>query len=103
MLNNFLFQKKNTMLTIIDANNEYDLNTHIDIEELSSFSYEKEVLFLPFSAFGITDFSYHSMQKRHKVKLIYLGGFLKDYEKFKKFDIKKDELPEPYFLMLFKK
>ena len=56
--------RKNTMLTVEECNTEYDLNTHTDIEELSSFRNEKEVLFFPFSAFGIKDFKYDAVKKR---------------------------------------
>ena len=95
--------KKNTMLTVVEANDEYDLNTHTDIEELSSFHDEREVLFFPFSAFGITDFEFDTAKKRHIMKLIYLGRFIKNTEDNTKFDIKKDELPEQYFKTLFEK
>ena len=64
--------EKNTMLTVVEADNEYNLNTHTDIEELSCFPVEKEVLFFPFSAFGIEDFTYDSEKKIHILKLIYL-------------------------------
>ena len=95
--------KKNTMLTVVEANDEYDLNTHTDIEELSSFHDEREVLFFPFSAFGIEDFTYDEEKKRYIMKLIYLGRFIKNNEQNTKFDIKKEELPEEYFVTLFEK
>ena len=39
---------KNTLLIVEDAKAEYDLLTHADIEELSTYGYEKEVLFFRF-------------------------------------------------------
>ena len=39
---------KNTLLIVEDAKTEYDLLTHADIEKLSCFYYEKEVLFSRF-------------------------------------------------------
>ena len=95
--------KKNTMLTVVEANEDYDLYTHTDIEELSNFQNEKEVLFFPFSAFGIADFTYDQIKQRYNMKLIYLGRFIKKNEQNKKFDIKKEELPEQYFKTLFEK
>ena len=37
------------------------------------------------------------------MKLIYLGRFIKNNEQNTKFDIKKEELPEEYFVTLFEK
>ena len=87
----------------MEADTNYDLNTHADIEELSCFPDEKEVLFFPFSAFGILDFTYDSEKNRHNMKLIYLGKFIKGFELKNKFDIERDELPDVYFKTLFKK
>ena len=95
--------EKNTMLTVVEADNKYNLNTHTDIEELSCFPAEKEVLFFPFSAFGIEDFTYDSKKRIHILKLIYLGKFLKEFESKDKFNIERDELPESYFITLFQK
>ena len=90
------------MITIVGANTEYNLNTHSDLEKFLGEK-EKDVLFLPFSFFGIKDFAYDAEKKRYNIKLIYLGKFKKDFEKKIKFDIKKDVLPEPYFKYLFEK
>ena len=56
--------KKNAILKIIKAEKNYDLYTHADIENLSVFK-EKEVLFFPFSAFGIDKFEYNQQKKRY--------------------------------------
>ena len=95
--------KNNTMLIIVGANTDFDLTSHAVIEELSCFPAEKEVLFFPFSAFGIEDFTYDSEKKIHILKLIYLGKFLKEFESKDKFNIERDELPESYFITLFQK
>ena len=95
--------QKNTLLTIVGANKEYNLNSHDQIEDLSSFKEEQEVLFFHFSAFGIEDFIYDPKQKIYNIKLLYLGRFLKEYEIKDKFNIKTDKLPENYFIKLFKK
>ena len=95
--------QKNTLLTIVGANKEYNLNSHAQIEDLSSFKEEQEVLFFPFSAFGIEDFIYDPKQKIYNIKLLYLGRFLKEYEIKDIFNIKTDKLPENYFIKLFKK
>ena len=94
---------KNTMIKVVKASPEYNLNTHADIRELSCFPDEKKVLFFPFSAFGIEDFIYDSEKKIYILKLIYLGKFIKDYELKYKFNIETDKLPTPYFKNLFKK
>ena len=72
---------KNTMLTIEAEKREYDLLTHADIEDLSYYTHEKEVLFFPFSAFGIQDFYYDDSKRRYEIKLIYLGKYIQKFEK----------------------
>ena len=99
---NFLIGK-NTLLIVEDAKTEYDLLTHADIEELSTFGYEKEVLFFPFSAFGIQDFEYDYFRNRYVIKLIYLGKYIKHFESDKKFNISNDQLPNSYFKDLLEK
>ena len=47
----FFLRGKNTILIVKDAKMEYDLLTHTDIEELSYFPNEREVLFFPFFCF----------------------------------------------------
>ena len=85
----FFKKGKNAMLIIDQTNEDYSLLTHADIEELSYSSFEKEVLFFPFSAFGVTDVI---NQNRIELKLTYLGKYIKDFET-KKFDPSTDSLP----------
>ena len=93
--------KKNTMLTLVKDEKELNLNTHIDIEELSCYN-EKDVLFFPFSAFGIDSFSIDQINQRYNLKLIYLGKYIKDFENDKALNISKDKLPNTNFKFLFK-
>ena len=98
--------KKNILITIESANNKFRLDTHTDIEKLSFYGKEKEVLFFPFSAFEITEFSPDNKntvkeKEIYIMKLKYFGRFMQDYELKKKFNIEKDILPEPYFKKLF--
>ena len=95
--------RRYTMLIIVGAKNEFNLDTHADIEELSYFPSEREVLFFPFSAFGIEDFIIDVNNNMNIIKLIYLGRFLKDYELNKKFDIMTSKLPNNDFKDLFRK
>ena len=80
---------KNTMITIKNSTSrteyDFDLSTHADMEEISLNSYEKDVLFFPFSAFGIDDIRYDSIKKRYNIYLIYFGNF-KGFNNGKKFD-----------------
>ena len=68
--------KKNTMLTLVKDEKEFILNTHADIEELSCHN-EKEVLFFPFSVFGIDSFEIDQINQRYNLKLIYLENISK--------------------------
>ena len=94
---NFFRWGKNTFITIEDAKKEYYLFTHADIEELSIYKNEKEVLFFPFSAFGIDDFKFNDESKRYEMKLIYLGKYIKKFEENKSFDTSNDGLPNSKF------
>ena len=68
---------KNAILTIINSQKEQDLFTHADIEGLSYYPNEREVLFLPFSFFQIEDFNLDEVKKIYNIKLVYLGKFNK--------------------------
>jgi len=89
--------KKNAILKIIKAEKNYDLYTHADIENLSVFK-EKEVLFFPFSVFGIDKFEYNQQKKRYEIELIYLGKYIKDFQNQKT----SDKLPDTNFKIQFK-
>ena len=66
---------KNAILTISNSQKEQDLFTHADIEGLSYYPNEREVLFFPFSFFGIEDFVLEPVKGIYNIKLVYLGKF----------------------------
>ena len=64
-----------------DDNINYSLSTHADIESLSFYEEEREVLFFPFSTFeikGIYDKKTDKNEIYYEIKLLYLGKYLKD-------------------------
>ena len=65
-----------------DDNCGYNLSTHGDIEKISFFPNEREVLFFPFSSFEIKSLEekYIGKEKIYETKLLYLGKYLKDIE-----------------------
>ena len=60
-----------------DDNIGYNLSTHGDIEKISFFPNEREVLFFPFSSFEIKDIKETTLgnDKRYEIKLLYLGKY----------------------------
>ena len=66
---------RNAMLVLKTTNKEFDLKTHADIEEFSFYPNEKEVLFFPFSAFGIAEFKFNPLKNLYNIDLIYYGKF----------------------------
>ena len=87
----FLKDGKNAILEIKKSQEKFNLFTHADIENLSIYK-EKEVLYFPFSVFGINNnFEIKQDEKGiYHVELIYLGKFLPNIEK----DIKNKNLEE---------
>ena len=79
-----------------DDNIDYNLSTHCDIEHLSAHPYEKEVLFFPFSSFGIKSIIFIKQENRYEINLVYLGSFLKDFEFKKKDIISNSEMKEQF-------
>ena len=77
----------------------YNLSTHGDIEKISFFQKEEEVLFFPFSSFEIKEVKEISIggQKGYEIKLLYLGKYLEKIEKDKKIINKEDKIPESKF------
>ena len=65
-----------------DDNVDYSLSTHSDIEKISFFPYEREVLFLPFSSFEIKNIKEINIneEKAYEIELIYLSKYYKDIE-----------------------
>ncbi len=103
------------LFKLINDNNEgYNLATHGDIEKISYFPKEKEVLFFPFSAFEIKEIREISINnvRCYQINLLYLGKYLinnlKDemtipdsefkMELFKSWLIEKDSVGKPNFL-----
>ena len=82
-----------------DDNIDYNLSTHGDIENLSCFPNEKEVLFFPFSTFEIKDIKEIKIEDeiRYEIKLLYLGKYLKEIEKDKNLVEKENEIPNTEF------
>ena len=58
---------------------KYDLSTHCDLQKISAHPEEQEVLFFPFSSFGIKSINIKNEEKRCEINLLYLGKYLKDY------------------------
>ena len=79
-----------------EKNNEYNLSTHCDIEELSFITKEKEVLFLPFSCFEIKEIKKKEENGYH-IELSYLGKYLKEIENDKNLYLDEKILPNSEF------
>ena len=90
--NNILNINKNDNLNYVlfilenANNNDYSLSTHID--------FEREVLFLPFSAFEIKDIQKIDNNK-YEIKLSYLGKYLDNFVKDE--SISNNNIPESDF------
>ena len=75
---------KNVLITLKINDNKYDLRTHADIEEFSFYPNEKEVLFFPYSAFGIKNIEFDPNKKLYNIELIYYGKFNKEFKESQK-------------------
>jgi len=82
-----------------DDNIGYNLSTHGDIEKISYFPDEKEVLFFPFSSFEIKKIKEINIgkEKGYEIKLLYLGKYLKEIEKNKNIINKENKIPDSEF------
>ena len=80
-----------------DDNIGYNLSTHGDIEKISYYPNEKEVLFFPFSSFEIKEIKEIKIgkEKGYEIKLLYLGKYLKEIEK--NIINKENKIPESEF------
>ena len=68
---------KNAILTVVKYEKDINLNTHADIEELSAYPEEREVLFFPFSVFEIESIEPISNEpQKFNLKLTYLGKYI---------------------------
>ena len=82
-----------------DDNIGFNLSTHGDIEKISYFPNEREVLFFPFSSFevkGIKEINIGKV-KGYEIKLLYLGKYLKEIENNENIIEKGKEIPESEF------
>ena len=89
------------VLYILEKNDniDYSLSTHGDIEKISFYPNEKEVLFFPFSSFEIkyiNEFNING-EKRYEINLLYLGKYLKEIENDKSITEKENIIPESEF------
>ena len=77
----------------------YNLSTHGDIETISCFPKEKEVLFFPFSSFEIKEINDLKINKEkgYEIKLLYLGKYLEEIENDKNIIIKENKIPDSEF------
>ena len=77
----------------------YNLSTHGDIEKISFYPNEKEVLFFPFSSFEIKNINeiYLKNEKIYEINLLYLGKYLKKIENDKNTIQSENELPYTEF------
>ena len=88
------------LFKLINDNNEgYNLCTHGDIEKISYYPDEKEVLFFPFSSFEIKDIKEIKIEgeKIYEINLLYLGKYLKDIENDKNINIIENKIPDTEF------
>ena len=82
-----------------DDNIDYNLSTHSDIENLSFFKKEKEVLFFPFSSFEIKDINtkLKDNKKIYIIKLLYLGKYIKEIKNDKNIIEIGNKIPDSEF------
>ena len=80
-------------------NQGYNLSTHGDIEKVSYYPKEREVLFFPFSSFEIKDIQEIKIgnEKIYQINLLYLGKYLKKIENDKNIIINEHEIPNNEF------
>ena len=80
-----------------DENTDYSSSTHTDLEYISYFGNEKEVLFFPFSPFEIKGIQEVKDKNRYEVRLLYLGRYLKQIEKDVNITDIENEIPDSEF------
>ena len=76
-----------------EENIDYSLKTHADLEKISFYPSEREVLFFPFSSFEIKDIQeiFVNNEKRYQIKLSYLGKYIKNFNLSKKHSLDENE------------
>ena len=82
-------------MEIDDKNIDYDLSTHADIEKISIFPEEREVLFFPFSSFEIKNIK--NINGNFEINLLYLGKYLREVQNDYKLTNQEILLPETDF------
>ena len=93
-------EKFSKILFILEKDDKigYSLSTHGDIEKLSFYPKEKEVLFFPFSSFEVKSLEKINIGKEkeegYQIKLLYLGKYLENIENDKKLILKENKLPD---------
>ena len=82
-----------------DDNIGYNLSTHGDIERLSFFPTEREVLFFPFSSFEIKNLKeiQKGKEKIYEIRLLYLGKYIKEIIRDKNLTNTEEEIPNTEF------
>ena len=82
-----------------DINIDYSLSTNTDIERISIFSNEKEILFFPFSPFEVKEIKEieNEGETTYEVRLLYLGKYLKEIEKDVNIIKLENEIPDSEF------
>ena len=94
----YINYKKNAMLTVEKYDNTININTHADIENISIFPEEREVLFFPFSSFGIEKIEQDPViPERYNLRMKYLGKYIQDFIKDKKFIEMEKLIPKTKF------
>ena len=65
---------------------DYSLSTHADIENISLYPKEKEVLFFPLSSFEIKEINKIKINEKfgYEIKLLYLNKYLEELKDYKK-------------------
>ena len=89
------------MLFILEKDNSvgFNLSTHCDLENLSYYPGEKEVLFFPFSSFEIKDIKEVELrgEEGYEIRLLYLGKYLKDIENDPNIIQDENDIPDSEF------
>ena len=82
-----------------EDNIDFSLSTHADIEKISYFPIEREVLFFPFSSFEIQGIKEIKMndEEIYEIKLLYLGKYIKEIQKDNNYIEKENILPDSEF------
>ena len=82
-----------------DDNMDYNLMTHCDMETVSLYPKEGEVLFFPFSCFEIKDIKEMKIynEKIYEIRLLYLGYYIKDIENNNNINFIDNKIPDSEF------